>query len=145
MNPVKESLSVLAVRPTSRGCAFVVMTSPIHQPDVLALEDLGSNGSHRAPRIKRLLRAISALGTDRAIEVHAYSRSSVRACFERFGARTRHEIAVTLAQRIPAFEFYLPPPRKIWMNEDPRLSIFDALSLALTFFLTETGVEDAGP
>jgi hypothetical protein len=32
----------------------------------------------------------------------------------------------------------LPPIRKIWMSEDRRMSIFDAVSLAVTFFRSKS-------
>jgi hypothetical protein len=40
---------------------------------------------------------------------------------------------------IPAFERYVPPPRKPWKSEDARMGIFDAAALALTFFKDEAG------
>jgi hypothetical protein len=32
----------------------------------------------------------------------------------------------------------MPPVRKIWMSEDRRMGIFDAVSLAVTFFHTKS-------
>ncbi|WP_156527887.1 hypothetical protein [Bradyrhizobium stylosanthis] len=44
--------------------------------------------------------------------------------------------AERIAKHIPAFEQYVPPPRKPWMSEDRRMGLFDAAALALTFFQT---------
>src|SRR5487761_70224 len=158
---------VLAIYPTTRGFGFVLMTSPLapvdwgtkevrggnknakclakvaalieaHQPDAIALEDATAPGSRRSLRIRRLSRAISSLAEDQAIDVHTYSRSAMRACFERFGARTRFEIATAIAKRVAAFERFLPPPRKLWMSEDVRMSIFNAAALAIAFFAAQS-------
>ena len=43
-------------------------------------------------------------------------------------------MAELIAQRIPAFERYVPPPRKPWMSEDARMGLFDAAGLGLVFF-----------
>jgi hypothetical protein len=154
---------VLAIYPITRGVAFVLMKSPLapidwgvkgtpgrdknarfmkiaaglidlYQPDVVLLEDPTSPRLRRAPRIERLTRAIESLARDQQIEVHRYARPAVQKCFVQFGARTRYEIAVTIATRVPAFERFLPPRRKLWMSEDARMGIFRAAALALTYY-----------
>ena len=51
-----------------------------------------------------------------------------------YGVLNKQSLAETIARHIPAFARYLPPPRKPWMSEDSRMSLFDAAALALTFF-----------
>jgi len=58
----------------------------------------------------------------------------VRRQFSYLGSVTKHSIALAIAKRIPAFERFLPRPRKPWQSEDARMGIFDAAALALTFF-----------
>ncbi|HTV26975.1 MAG TPA: hypothetical protein VMF32_04260 [Xanthobacteraceae bacterium] len=154
---------VLAIYPTTRGIAFALMQSPlapidwgvkgaygrdknasslrnvaalieIHQPDVVVLEDPTSPRVRRSARIERLTRAVEALARDRVVDVHRYTHASVQECFSQFGARTRYEIAVAIATRVPAFERFLPPRRKLWMSEDTRMGIFRAAALALTHY-----------
>jgi hypothetical protein len=154
---------VLSIYLTTRGLGFVLMDAPLspidwgtrevrgknknaiclakvaalleaHQPDVLVLEDTKGKGARRATRIQRLSQAIDSLATDQDISLHRLSRGDVKGCFERFGAHTHYEIAMAIAKRIPAYERFLPPPRKLWMSEDPRMSIFAAAALAITFF-----------
>lgn len=160
---------VLAIYPTTRGIAFALMKSPLAaidwgikgaygrdknamflkkvaslldaiQPDVVVLEDPTSARLRRSARIGRLTRAIERLAEDQVIDVHRYSRQAVQECFGQFGARTRYEVAVAIATRVPAFERFLPPPRKLWMSEDARMGIFRAAALALTYYdLRERG------
>lgn len=154
---------VLSVYATPRGFAFALFESPLspvdwgvkvipgphknarcmvevaklidtHQPDVIVIEDCGVVGSRRSSRVRRLYRAIEAWGSNQAIETFRFSRNLVRETFSRLGAFTKHEIAEAIAKHIPAFEHRLPPMRRLWMSEDARMGLFDAIALTFTFF-----------
>ncbi len=45
--------------------------------------------------------------------------------------KSKDAIARTIAQLMPEFEQHLPPVRKIWMSEDYRMGIFDAVAIAM--------------
>ena len=49
-------------------------------------------------------------------------------------ATMKQEIAIAIAEHFPELAPRLPRSRKPWMSEDYRMSIFDAVALALTFF-----------
>jgi hypothetical protein len=83
--------------------------------------------------------ALLELAEQQGLPVCAFSRDSVRAAFAYLGSPTKHAIAEVIAKHIPAFEPYLPPERKRWMEEDARMGIFDAAALALTFFESARG------
>ena len=74
------------------------------------------------------------LADQKEIPAVQYSRTQAQRCFAQFGATTKLEIAVVIAEHIPAFERYVPPVRKPWMSEEARMGLFDAAALALTFF-----------
>jgi|SRR5665213_489016 len=159
---------VLAVYPSARGFAFVIFEGPFspvdwstreirgrhknqrcllgiaavlerYQPDVLVLQDMSPSGTPRAYRMRELNASIAELAEDRGIPVRMFSRAQVRAAFEPFGLTSKHFIAETIAKHIPAFDRYLPPPRKLWMSEDARMALFDAVALALTFLQSDVG------
>ena len=165
---------VLAVYPSARGFAFVAFEGPFSpidwsareirgrhknqhclisvssllerfRPDVLVLQDTSSTGTRRAHRLRELNTEIRDLAEERGIPVFAYTRAQVREAFAPFGLTTKHFIAETIAKHIPAFDRYVPPPRKPWMSEDPRMAVFDAVALALTFLRsTAGGGQEAG-
>lgn len=163
MNHTFHQNFVLSVYPTSRGYAYVLFEgreSPydwgvkevrkkdknkhtvkgIHaliekyRPDYLVIEDYTEKGSRRSSRIRRLYRQLVALAASEYIDVCRYSKSTIRACFEPSGARTKREIAKDIAREIPAFAHRLPRVRKCWMSEDPKQSLFDAAALGLVFY-----------
>ncbi|MBR1070299.1 hypothetical protein [Bradyrhizobium liaoningense] len=104
-------------------------------PDVLVIQDISEQGTRRARWISKLNGSITELAKDRGIPVFAYSRAQVRAAFDEYGGPpTKQILAELIAKHIPAFEQYVPPPRKPWMSEDRRMGLFDAAALALVFF-----------
>jgi Holliday junction resolvasome RuvABC endonuclease subunit len=154
---------VLSIYPTSRGYAFVLFEGPLslydwgvkeirnkqknertlksikalieqHRPDYLVIEDYTEKGSRRSSRIRRLYRSLVHLAAVEQVEVVRYGKNAIRSCFEPEGAHTKYEIAKTIAREIPALAHRLPRPRKIWMSEDPRQSLFDAAALGVVFY-----------
>ena len=107
-----------------------------HRPDVVVLQDTSYIGTHRPHRIRRLNEAIAEVAEQYGFPVIFISRVKVRQHFAYLGRVTKDTIAAAIAKHIPAFERFLPPPRKPWQSEDARMGIFDAAALALTFFDT---------
>jgi hypothetical protein len=103
-------------------------------PDTLLLEDHAGEGSRRSDRVAALIDDIAELGSQKGISVARYSRDQIRECFAEFGATTKYEIAEAISRSLPEFPPQLPPQRKIWLPEDYRMSIFDAVSLIFTHF-----------
>ena len=161
-NEIWQSL-VLSIYATPRGFAFVLFESPLspvdwgvkvipgrnknarcikeiaklidrYQPDAVVIEDCGVVGSRRSSRIRRLYRAIEAWASNQMIRTFRFSRNLVRETFSKLGAFTKDEIAEAIAKLIPAFEHRLPPIRRLWMSEDSRMGLFDAIALTFTFF-----------
>lgn len=159
---------MLAIYPTGRGFAYALFEgslSPVdwgiarrggmrrnerclrliaalflrYAPDVLILQDTSSAGTLRSKRIRNLNSAISEMAERHGIPVHCYSRARVRLAFNHLKSPSKHAIAESIAKHIPAFERYVPGPRKRHVPEDTRMSLFDAVALALTFFRSEAG------
>ena len=158
---------VLAVAPCVQGVGFVVFNGPWlpvdwgvkwaksdkntkglakvgelierYQPDVLVFEDYSGEGSRRAKRIEDFLDALAELAANNKTKTRRYSRAQIREVFVSYGAMTKYEIAKAVAKEYPDFAPRLPAERKIWLPEHPNMSIFDAASLALTYFSSLTG------
>ena len=144
---------VLAIDPTSRGFAFAVLAGPHqlldwgtrevktekdyvpavgelcdqYEPHMMALErELGSRRSKRGP-IR--IRAAASVAAEKEIATVKFSRKQVN---EWFGASTKHEVALRIADRFPELKERLPRERSVGSSEDERMNIFDAISFALT-------------
>lgn len=153
---------IIAIDPTTRGFGYVVLEGPAtlidwgvkeirtnkkvrclklitrlidqYLPDVIVVENVSGKGSRRCPRVRELLDEILNLASEQKISMRAFSRDQIREVFSPSGAHTKHQIAKEIVRRLPELEPRLPPFRKPWMSEDSRMSIFDAMSLAMTFY-----------
>lgn len=104
----------------------------VYRPGLLVMEDCMARNSRRGSRANRLIFQFAALARDRQIPVRTYSVAQVKQTFATMGAFTKQQIAAAVALELPVLTRFLPPLRKPWMSEDPRLSIFDAAAFALT-------------
>ena len=171
MNHSRRYLLALSVHLNTRGFAFVLFESPLapfdwgtpeirgsrkherclkriaaiidqYDPEGLVLQDMSDEGTPRAQRIVKLNAAIIALAKSRDLTVFMYGRGIVRETFfYQHGVTTKQDIAEIIARSIPAFERYLPPPRKPWQSEDSRMGLFDAAALGLVFYQRVNGAQ----
>lgn len=154
---------VSAIDPFSRGVGFAVLEGPEclidwglrttgradnakaarvieklidrFRPDGLALEDWDSAGSRRCGRVQKLLDRIAA-AEGRRVLVRLITRRQIRAIGSLPQTSTKHGRACLLAERFPELQPFLPPFRKLWMPEDDRMAVFDAVSFAVACFRT---------
>lgn len=103
-----------------------------YQPDIVIIEEWRVRGSTRTERIRRLYRSVETTARKRSVKVISCRRCDVVKCFERLGAKTKHQRAVIVAEHIPEFSYKVPPPRKPWTTEHPRMSLFEAGALVIT-------------
>lgn len=163
IQPHQKHFRVLAISPSTRGFGFALLEGEqtlvdwgvksvagdkntrciaklkqlmtYYEPDVLVLHS--SETSYRSARIRGLSRGMITLASSRKIGIKVFSRDEVKRFFFRDGEGTKYAVAETLAKEFPdELGFRLPPKRRPWMSEDSRMTIFDAVSLALAFRLS---------
>jgi Holliday junction resolvasome RuvABC endonuclease subunit len=160
-NPIKEK-RVLAIDPTTKGFGFAVLEGPAmlidwgvkkargernggcikhatelirrYQPGVLVVEHTAATGAQRCSRVRQLIEDLLALASDSRVRTKRVSRRRAQQCFSKTGSATKRQIALALTERFPELEPHLPPVRKLWMSEDERMGIFDAVAFAWAFF-----------
>ena len=161
-----KTSAALAIQPTTFGFGYVVcegpndliewMTATVspdrknaesynritaliewYDPQIIIFEDVWHVQSRRSKRVKRLLYMVTEKMRDRGVEFAAYSRSDIRQVFKKVHAKTKHEIARSVAAHFPELRRHLPEKRKPWTAEHAKMSIFDAASLALTFYFSD--------
>lgn len=163
----KNNIRVLAVDPSTRGFGFAVLEGPRYlidwgvkevsgnknaeslnrvaqlveryKPLMVVLENPMGKGSRRCFRVQELIALIRDFAFKKKIKNRWFSRSEIRRAFSNDGTFTKQEIACAITKRFPELVPRLPPVRKPWMSEDPRMSIFDSVSLALTYFQSKQG------
>jgi Holliday junction resolvasome RuvABC endonuclease subunit len=164
MKHIQETQNrVLGIDPYSRGFGFAVLKGPYnlidwgikeireeekntrclaevealidrYRPDIIAVEDYTAKGSRRCKRVRELIFEVLKLAMRRKIKIKTVSRARAQRAFSETGARTKHQIATVIAKRFPELGPYLPAERKCYMSEDPRMGVFDAVGLGLSFY-----------
>jgi hypothetical protein len=154
---------ILAIAPTSRGFGYAVMEGPnllrafgnktilrnknsrtlfwaarfirLYQPGILLLPDVNAADTHRAGRIKVLHRQIGTLARKHKLKLKLVTITKVRERLTGNRKGTKQAMAEALAACFPdELQSRLPPKRRPWMSEDPRMDIFDAVGLAAAFW-----------
>jgi len=158
-----KSVRILAIAPLSRGFGYAVMEGPdklvawgnkailrdknarslswvnrfiqLYRPDVLVLPNVQATDTRRAARIKTLHRKIAAMAGKQQLPVRLISVTQVRTQLLGDSKGTKFAVAQTLAAKYPVeLGLRLPPKRRPWMSEDPRMDIFDAVGMAVAFW-----------
>lgn len=120
----------------SRFAALVRRYTPemVVLPDIVAGESRHTHARATASLLKRLCDKSN-------LRCRLIARKRVRSVFET--KRTKHDIASEIAHAFPELASRLPGPRRPWMSEDYRTSIFDAAALALAATMNlRIGVSD---
>lgn len=129
--------SIVEVRGKDRKEKMLARVNSIfarYMPDAVVLQNMSESGTHRPHRIRRLNESIAGAARDAGISISSFSRAEIRQHFVYVGSNTKDAIALTIAKHIPAFERFLPKPRKPWESEGARMGLFDAAALAVVFF-----------
>ena len=100
-----------------------------YEPEVVVLED--PERTQRQRRARGVIEILGNCATSADIYVETVTRREVREHFRESG-ETKWEIALAVSRWFPELEPRLPPRRRLWMPEDERMNLFDAVSFALT-------------
>jgi len=102
------------------------------------LPDVNASDTHRAVRIKTLHQQIGALARQHQLKLKLVKATKMRGRLLGDPKGTKQAMANTLAEMFPKeLKSRLPPKRRPWMSEDPRMDIFDAVGLVVMFWPLE--------
>ena len=84
--------------------------------------------------VRSTLKSIRRETSLRFIPLHVMQQADVRNTFRDFHAKSKDEVAVVLARMFPELLWKVPPKRKIWQSEHPRMPVFDAVALGVAYW-----------
>lgn len=108
-----------------------------YQPSRIVLEDIKKGSPNRTTKIKQLAEDIHFLAKENGLKVSSYTPKTIQDIFSQFKCHNKHERANAICEWLPQLSSRIPPKRAVWMSEDPRINLFDAVSLALTHYYLE--------
>lgn len=95
--------------------------------------------------IKSLVEVMTKVATAHSIPILLIADNDVRRTFRNMGCETRDEIAAALARIFPNLHWKLPPKRRAWQSEHPRMAMFDAIALGLAYWQHPSTIEPVPP
>ncbi|MFH0958381.1 MAG: hypothetical protein V1897_06720 [Pseudomonadota bacterium] len=134
---VDWGITDIRVKINSRSMDRIKQLIDFYRPDRIVLENIRGESSRRCKRIEQLLGKIQLLAKERGVKISSYSPKQIQEVFEQFKCRNKYERAKAICEWLPELTSRMPPKRAIWMSEDPRTNLFDAVALALTYYYLE--------
>ena len=113
----------------------IVALLRMFQPSVVVVRRIKVGGRRDTPRARSIRRAIRSDARCGSVPVVYLGDAALKKCFRTYGKKTKYAIASSLAACFP--ELKLPPRRKIWKAEHPRMCVFDALQLGVAFLVLQ--------
>jgi hypothetical protein len=165
MNSTANNVRYLAIHPTTDGLGYAVFEGAFlldwgvyraqgdknqrcllfigvlirrYEPQEVLFESRGPRDRRRSERIHHLIRAAMSYIRRNGIVPKRVPRRRVQTFFAAQGAATKQEVATRITELFPELSEYLPPKRKPWMPEHPRMGMFEAVALALTYLHNHT-------
>jgi hypothetical protein len=103
------------------------------KPDAVVFEDSLAEDSLLGPRLRRLAKQMMTTAQKRGLVVKSISRTRLAQSVTGNENATKYEIAETILKQFPnELTAWLPPKRKAWMRENPKLRVFDAVALGMS-------------
>ena len=114
--------------------ARIIKDLKYFRPTILILNDPEGISSRTGRRTKNLISKVLEFAKSENLTHVQYSRDQIRDVFKEFNATTKYEISQVLIQEFTELEPKRPKERKLWDSECRHMPIFEALSLAITWY-----------
>ena len=113
-------------------------------PSAIVVREVRRDITRNSFGVRPILKVIRRKASVASIPVSLIARNEVREAFRIFRAKNKYEIACRLAVIYPELLWKLPPERKFYESEHPRMTIFDAVATGFTFW-RRNGLEGPPP
>jgi hypothetical protein len=103
-------------------------------PSAIVIKRERWDRAQTSPHIRSLVEVVTRVASAHSVSICLIRDDDVRQTFRNMGCETRDEIAAGLARIFPELHWKLPPKRRPWQSEHPRMAIFDAVALGLAYW-----------
>jgi len=126
------------IRPAINGKALKRVQEYIayYKPDIILIRNTEKN-SKTSKRTEKLINMICKEARLQNLDIHSLTRTQIKNVFIQFKAKTKYQISEKIIEWFPQLLSYQYPKRKEWMSENHNTGVFDAISLALTYYYLE--------
>lgn len=106
----------------------------LYSPSVMVLKKERWELARTNMHMRTLVAVTSSVAVAHAVQIRLVGDPEIRSSFENMGCKTRVEIAGALARIFPELASLVPPKRRAWQAEHPRMTVFDAIALGLAYW-----------
>lgn len=103
-------------------------------PSVVVLKHTSGRGDKPLLKSRKAIAAMKREIRQRSLRLVLLTRNDIYEVFRQSGKKNKHQIAGYIAGLHPEIGWKLPPVRKNYDPEHYNMTIFDAISLGLTYF-----------
>lgn len=107
------------------------------RPNLILLTQERWERGHSDAHLVNPLAALQMEAQRHVIPIRLIQERVIRTAFAVFGCSTKADIAATVAAIYPELLGKVPPPRKAWESQHPRMSVFDAIALGVAYWHAE--------
>lgn len=107
-------------------------------PSILVLKCSGGRTDGEPSKGRKTIEVIRRQTEIQSVELVFLTRKDIQRAFLERGKSSKYRIACLIAEIFPELAWKLPPKRKNWQPEHHNMTIFDAVSLGLTYFLHDS-------
>ena len=109
-----------------------------YRPHVIVLKQEPRERAQIHVHLNNPVMAVRDEAAFHSIPICLIEHDAVRSALPKFGCETTEDIDATLASIFPELLMSLPPKRKPWKAEHPRMSVFDAIALGVAYWHSAT-------
>jgi hypothetical protein len=106
----------------------------LFHPAAVVIQKERRTGVRNTSEMASILSAMRREANARSVPICFVTPEQIKAAFQIFRARTKDEIAYVLASIFPELLWKIPPKRKMWKREHPRMMMFDAIAAGFTYW-----------
>jgi len=103
-------------------------------PSVIVIKRERWDRAKTSPHIRSLVAVMVGVAAAHSLPICLVTEDHVRTTFRNLQCETRDDIAAVLARIFPELLWKLPPRRRPWQSEHPRMAMFDAVALGLAYW-----------
>jgi len=103
-------------------------------PSAIVIKKERWNRADISSHIRSLVSVMVDVAAAHSIPICLVADNEVRNTFSNLGCETRDDIAAVLSRIFPDLLLKLPPKRRPWQSEHPRMAMFDAVALGFAYW-----------
>jgi len=106
----------------------------LYAPSAIVIEQSELQQVRNVAGLRLLSKLLRREAARQSVKYHATKQLDVRKAFRSFDAKSKDDVAATLAHMFPEVAYKLPQRRRVWESEHSIMPMFDAISVGVSYW-----------